>query len=257
MGNYNHTWRHYAADKLVNGFISCCGPMSITVPPGCIAIDTHIHSLYSRCSVTSVRRIILRAAQIGLGGIAVLDHNDLRSAKDAAKCAEELKRNGLIPAGFTVISGMEISSNAGHIGALFVNEVIPMKLGLRETVEQIHMAGGLAIAVHPFLRSGIGDALFDAPFDAVEIESGSAFGRIPVEKSQSLLNDERMIGMAKLGSSDAHYARAIGMCFTVIKSCEITPDLIRSHISGCLTSPQPSSTSLRIRKMLGNMTIHK
>ncbi|MHB1458339.1 MAG: PHP domain-containing protein [Armatimonadota bacterium] len=257
MENPKRTWRHYTADKLVNGFLSCCGSMRITPPPGCFAIDTHIHSLYSRCSVNSVEQIILRAAQIGLTGIAVMDHNDIRSAKAASECSDQLKQRNLIPETFIIIPGMEIGSGAGHIGALFVDEEIPKNLGMQGTVERIHEAGGLAVAVHPFLRSGIGDALFDAPFDAVEIESGSAFGHAPVEKAHHLLDDERMTNIAKLGSSDAHYIKAIGMCYTIIKSDEISIDTVKTQISQCLTVPQPSSVSLRIRIITGNMTVHK
>jgi predicted metal-dependent phosphoesterase TrpH len=256
--NHKHTWRHYTADALINGFISCCGPMRISAPEGCFAIDTHIHSRYSKCSVTSIERIIFRAVKIGLSGIAVMDHNDIRSAKDAVECADGLKQKNLIPENFVVIPGTEIASGVGqHIGAFFVDEIIPKNLGVSETVRRIHEAGGLAIAVHPYLRSGIGDALFDAPFDAVEIDSGSAFGRMPVERAYKLQDDARLKNVAKLGSSDAHYANAIGMCYTIIQSDEITPDLVRSHISQCLTTSKPSPVALRIRKMVGNMTIHK
>lgn len=255
--NHKHTLRHYIVDRLVNGFISCCGPIRIMTPPGCIAIDPHIHSLYSKCSVTSIECIIRRAAKIGLGGIAVMDHNDMRSSKDAVECAERLKNENLIPESFVIIPGVEVASGGGqHIGALFVEEVIPTSLGVSGTVDRIHEVGGLAIAVHPYLRSGIGDALFDAPFDAAEIESGSAFARVPVEKAYRLIDDVRLKNTAKLGSSDAHYANAIGMCYTIIESNEITLDSIKSQISQCLTVSKPSSVAQRIRRMTGNMTVH-
>lgn len=256
IGGAWRTWRRHLIDALVNGFIGGCGPIKVVTSPGYIAIDPHIHSLYSKCSTTSIERILLRASRIGLSAIAIMDHNDLRSAEHAASCAQDLKRRKLIPEDFIVIPGMEIGTGAGHIGALFVSEPIPRKLGVAGTVQRIHDVGGLAVAVHPYLRSGIGDAVFGAPFDAVEIESGSVFGRMASERALKLLDDDRMKHAARLGSSDAHFANAIGMCYTLIRASEITPASIRSAMEYSSCTAHASGACLRIRRLLGGFPLH-
>ena len=45
--------------------------------------------------------------------------------------------------------GTEISSKDGHIGGLFLTKDIPSDLSALETVNQIHDAGGIAVAHHP------------------------------------------------------------------------------------------------------------
>ena len=238
---------------MVNTFAAHCGLKRIAPPPGCIAIDPHVHSLYSSCCISPIEDLIIRAAKMGLSAVAIMDHNDLRSVKHAVDCAEDLKRRRLIPEDFVLIPGTEVScGGAHHIGALFVNEPIPEGLGVKGTLERIHEAGGLAIAVHPYLRSGIGDELFDAPFDAVEIESGSIFRQTAVERGYALLTDERLRNVAKLGSSDAHYIRTVGLCCTLIKTSEVTPAAIRSAIVEGRCEPHSTDACLRLRKLLGS-----
>ena len=240
-------------DVLVNRLIILCGMKRIVAPPGYIAIDPHVHSSFSSCSVSSIERILVRAARMGLSAIAIMDHNDLRSADAAAACADDLKRRKLIPDDFRVIPGVEIHSGAGHIGALFVREPIRVKLGVAGTVQRIHELGGLAVAVHPYIRSGIGDGLFDAPFDAVEIESGSVFSRAIAERGHELLADERLKGTAKLGSSDAHYVGAIGICYTLVEASEATPEAKRSAILEGRCTAHSSPACLKLRKLLGRI----
>ncbi len=238
-------------DVLVNGFLAHAGMERIVPPPGYIALDPHVHSLFSGCSLSSIERILIRAAEVGLSAIAIMDHNDLQSAAVAAACARDLKNRKLIPDEFLVIPGVEVKSDGGHIGALFVDQPIPKRVSVLETVQRIHEAGGLAVAVHPYLRSGIGDALFDAPFDAVEIESGSVFSRIAAERGYKLLDDERLTRVAKLGSSDAHYVGAVGICYTLVKVSEVTPESIRAALMQGATTAHASDAFPRFRRMLG------
>ena len=253
MSVRKHPWWFGPFDALVNGFIALCGVKRIVVPPGFVAIDPHVHSLFSKCSVSSIERILIRAAKMGLGAVGIMDHNDMRSAEHAAACAQDLKRRKLIPDDFVVIPGTEIYSGGGHIGALFVREPIPTKLGVPGTVQRIHDAGGLAIAPHPFLESGVGERLFDAPFDAVEIESGSVFQRATAERARDLLADDRLVNTAKLGSSDAHYTNAIGICYTLVEAGDLTPDSIRSAIVQGRCTAHSSDACRKITKLLGRI----
>lgn len=242
-------------NALASGAIRCLGLPKIEAPPGCIAMDTHIHSAFSKCSTSPVERIILRAAAVGLSAIAITDHNDIQSARYAADCADDLKRRKLIPEDFLIIPGMEISFGGGHIGALFLNEQIPARLGVQETVKRIHDAGGLAVAVHPCLRSGVRDAFFDAPFDALEVESGSVLTITTAERGYKMFADERLENMARLGSSDAHYVPAVGMCYTLVEVADVSLDSIRAALMNGRSSAHPSPTCLRFRRLFNRIPL--
>ena len=86
------------------------------------------------------------------------------------------------------------------------------------------------MAVHPYHRSGIGAAVFDAPFDAVESESGSIFSSRLAAMNSGLCPDPRLSGAAMLGSSDAHYVSAIGNCYSLIQAAEPTVEAVREAI---------------------------
>ncbi len=230
------------------------GSTHISVGPGEIAIDPHIHTLFSHCSISQPERIIRHAAAIGLGAIAVMDHNDIRGARDAVRCAAYLKSRGEIPQDFLVIPGVEMNTKVGHVGALFVDEDFPRNLRPPELVEAIHAAGGIAIAVHPYHSTGIRDAVFDAPFDAIEVHCGSVFGRRLVTANRDLADDPRLATASKLGSSDAHYIRAIGSCYTVLRGIEQpTPDAIKNAILSGDCIPASSVPYGRLTRMLGRI----
>lgn len=245
-------WWFDGWDCMVNATLSTMGSTRIATEEGEVAIDPHIHSLFSHCSISQPERIIRRAVAIGLGAIAIMDHNDIRGARDAVRCAAHLKSRGEIPEDFVVIPGVEINTKVGHVGALFVDEDFPRHLSPCELVDAIHRAGGVAVAVHPYHSTGIRDAVFDAPFDAVEIECGSVFGRKLVAANRALVEDARLAGTSKLGSSDAHYVRAMGSCYTLLSgiSAHSLESIKHAIISGNCT-PKSSVPYERLVRLLG------
>lgn len=245
-------WWFDAWDFLVNSAIRSAGSPDVKIASGEIALDPHIHTLFSHCSISQPEKVIRRAVALGLGAVAVTDHNDIRGALDAMKCAEYLKSKGLIPEDFVVIPGVEINSTVGHIGALFVEEDIPIPLTPEEAVKAIHDMGGLAIAVHPYHSTGIKDAIFDAPFDAVETECGSVFGEKLVEMNVGLTSNPKLAGMAKMGSSDGHYIHAIASCYTVVQA-EPTLESIKQAIIDGKSYAKSSTPCMKMRKLLGGI----
>lgn len=183
-----------------------------------------------------------------------MDHNDVKGALDTMKCCEYLKSKGSIPQDFLVIPGVEVNSTVGHIGALFVEQDVPTGLEPAAIVEAIHDAGGLAIAVHPYHSTGIGDAIFEAPFDAVEIECGSVFSARLVKRNRDLAEDPRLSNVAWLGSSDAHYVRAMASCYTVAKlDAPPTLDALRQAIAAGACEPRTSKPYERLTRLLGSV----
>ncbi|OFX15599.1 MAG: hypothetical protein A2Z18_03445 [Armatimonadetes bacterium RBG_16_58_9] len=213
----------------------------------------HVHTLFSHCSISRPIDIIRRAAAIGLDGVGIMDHNETRGSDDATACAEHLKSAGEIPDHFIVIPGTEVGSRDGHICALFVSEKLPTGLNTEETVRVIHEAGGLALAPHPFHSTGINEAVYSAPFDAVEVECGSVFGRELVRLNQRLASDSRLSAAAKLGASDAHYIRALGSCYTIVDAREPTLGAVREAIEYRRCEAHSSAPCNRLRRLLGGV----
>jgi len=82
--------------------------------------------------------------------IAITDHNTLAGALEARRLAPHY--------GIEVIVGCEISTQIGHVLALFIEQPIPTGLSLAETVARVHEQNGMVFAAHPFgaLVSSIG-----------------------------------------------------------------------------------------------------
>lgn len=240
-------------DWLVNTALRAAGSPDVVAGAGEVAIDPHIHTMWSRCSISSPERILLRAVALGLRGVGVLDHNDPRGIGETERCADVLRAKGLIPEDFLIIPGVEISTSSGHMGALFVRESLPGELSPAETVRIIHEAGGLAVAVHPYHSTGIGDVLFDIPVDAVEVYSGSVFSPEQAGSSAALLDDPRLANVAKLGSSDAHYVRGIGSCYSVFSRKELTMDAVRAAIVEGRVAARQSSHYLKVQRLLSRV----
>ena len=113
--------------------------------------DLHVHTTGSpdakrKNGLTPVEAVKLAEATT-LSALAITDHNNLRSAVEAVRFAEV---SGL---SVDVIPGIEISSEEGHIIALYVADEIPKGLTAVETIKRIHDQNGLVIIPHPFNSS--------------------------------------------------------------------------------------------------------
>lgn len=157
--------------------------------------------------------------QTDLDVIAITDHDTVKGALEAKR----LHQKGAYR--FDYIVGQEVTSTAGHILALFIEQEIPKELSPAETVRLIHEQGGLAIAAHPLLilkyidpemltADGVGvDVLMTEKFDAIEIiNGGPTMGK---ENARAKLLNRSILFRAETGSSDAHILEAIGKGYTL------------------------------------------
>ena len=104
-------------------------------------IDTHIHSKYSKDSITPLEDIIKYSQKIGLKAIAITDHDEIEGTWQIKKLEHE---------GLLLIPGEEVSSSEGHIIALGITDYIKPLQTPQETIDQIHDNAGIAIAAHPY-----------------------------------------------------------------------------------------------------------
>jgi hypothetical protein len=110
-----------------------------------IAIDLHLHTDWSHdCSIPA-EELIEHAETIGLGGIAVTDHNVFGGALEAVELA---RGRDLI-----VIAGEEVKTDdQGEVIGLFLEEEISRGMTFGDTVAAIREQGGLVYLPHPFDR---------------------------------------------------------------------------------------------------------
>ena len=110
-----------------------------------IACDLHMHTHHSHDCSIAVPDLLDHAEAIGLGAIAVTDHNVFGGAREAAELA---RRRKLI-----VIPGEEVKTDGqGEVIGLFLTEEIPRGMSFGDTITAIREQGGLVYVPHPFDR---------------------------------------------------------------------------------------------------------
>jgi hypothetical protein len=110
-----------------------------------ILCDLHMHTSRSHDCAVEPGDLIMHAEAIGLGAIAVTDHNVFGGAVET----------GALAAGrdLQVILGEEIKTDGqGEVIGLFLEEEIPRGMSFAETIAAIKEQGGLVYLPHPFDR---------------------------------------------------------------------------------------------------------
>jgi len=186
-----------------------------------VTADLHVHSTYSKDSLITPKDLVYYAKKRGLTAVAVTDHNQIDGSLQIAKEVD-----------FPIVAGMEVSSADGHIVALNVSELIPRGLRAVETVDRIHTAGGLAIAVHPYawFKGSLASNVEKAKFDAVETLNASAFpfGRCK-RKATELA---KKLDLPQTGGTDAHYGPTIGYGYTSMDCEPNVESIIKAVLAG-------------------------
>lgn len=186
-------------------------------------IDLHVHTKYSEDSDADIEEIIKRAKSVGLGGIAITDHNTAAGWEEALKIG---RRYGIL-----IIRGEEVSSEDGHILALGIHRRIEDGKSAYETVEDIRKAGGVAVAAHPYrITNGLGpEVLRHTDFDGIEVLNSRSPPYIN-KKGRRLAED---LNKPMTGGSDAHTALEVGLAYTVFcEGIESEKEAIKAIIAG-------------------------
>lgn len=165
-----------------------------------LKLDLHIHSKHSPDSALEIAEIVRTATRRGLQGVAVTDHNGLRGSEEARARARE--------AGLLALRGSELSTREGHVLAYGIQEAVPPRLSVEETVERIREQGGLAVAAHPYrFWSGLGEpAVRRCDFDALE----GLNARSVAPHNQRAEGLAAALGLPMTAGSDAHRQADIG-----------------------------------------------
>ena len=151
-----------------------------------------------------------------------------------------------------MVTGVEVTTRAGHLLALFVEDEIPMFRALAETVIAIHRGGGLAVAPHPlsYLTFSLGERALRALaargerasfIDGIELRNPSYAGRVRGDRARHL--NEHVLRVAETGSSDAHHAKLVGTAWTEFPGADA--DALRAAIHARTTVAKGRAWTLR------------
>ena len=150
--------------------------------------------------------------------IAVTDHDDIRGALRA----RELHAQHPYP--FEFVPGIELTTRAGHILGLWVEEPLRPFRPLAESIAAVHRAGGLVVIPHPFsyLTRSVGQRALEQLLaaadpetlpDGIEIANQTPAGRVTGARARRA-NRERY-HLAETGGSDAHFLEEVGASRTL------------------------------------------
>jgi glycosyltransferase involved in cell wall biosynthesis len=169
-----------------------------------VHVDLHMHTDHSPDCATPVDTLIQRAEDVGLGAIAITDHNEISGAFEARE-----KANGRVK----IIVAEEVkTADQGEVIGLFLEEKIPRGMTLQETIAEIRRQGGLVYVPHPF------DRMHSVPdyehllavvedIDAIEVFNPRIALKGRNEEAERFAAKYRVVAGA---GSDSHVAQGLG-----------------------------------------------
>jgi len=170
-----------------------------------MAVDLHMHTDWSHDCSIAAEDLLDHAEGIGLGGIAVTDHNAFGGALEAVELA---RRRDLV-----VIPGEEVKTDGqGEVIGLFLEEEIPRGMSFADTIAAIREQEGLVYLPHPFDRM---HAIPDPATLHRHLAEIDVFEVFNARLLRDSFNDEalrfaRKYRLLQGAGSDAHVLQGIG-----------------------------------------------
>jgi len=174
--------------------------------------ELHCHSTSNRLSyfpwfydaVQTVEEIIAQCITLDIRILAVTEHDSLNGYNKAKEFVEKFQIDMII------VPGMEISTKKGHILAYGISKEVKRKQSPKETIEQIHQQGGIAIAAHTFGPLGLGNQVSELDIDGLEIGS-----LLTKRWNSKTIKMAEKLDKALIAGSDAHMIEDIGLGMTL------------------------------------------
>ena len=186
-----------------------------------LRVEFHCHTLYSKDSLTSPKRLVKACHRKGIDRVIVTDHNTIAGARAAQALDPEL-----------VIVGEEIKTTHGEILAAFVTEEIPFGLSPQETIRRLKDQGAFISVSHPFdiYRSGHwdeADLLEILPdVDAIEVFNSRCWSPEFNRQARTFAEQHDIAGTV---GSDAHAPLELGRAVLLLEQFQ-GPDELRAVI---------------------------
>ena len=191
---------------------------------------------------------ILTLAEGGgtLDVIAITDHDEIRGSLEAREMAAQRGYH------LQVVPGIEVTTNEGHLLALFMEHPVARLQPLEHTIEAIHEQGGLCIVPHPmsWLTESIGlqgmERIMSSPddaiyFDGIEVVNATLAGRVCNGKAHKF---RERYHLAATGGSDAHFLTAVGSGLTLFpghSAQDLKQALVQATTQACNGKKVPFS----------------
>jgi predicted metal-dependent phosphoesterase TrpH len=202
-----------------------------------IKVDMHCHTRLSRDSLNDPRKLVLAAAEAGMGALCVTDHNGLANALALSKLDD-------LP--IKVIPSEEVKTNEGEIIGYFLSELVPKGLTPEETVRRIKEQGGLVCVPHPFdsmrtasrLKTPALDRLVQAGLvDIIEVFNARAHNP---EDNDNALQYARKHNLAMSAGSDAHTLREVGRAYAEVPPFNTAEEFLQGLRAGKINGVRSS-----------------
>lgn len=182
--------------------------------------DLHVHSIYSWDSQVRIEDYITQAEELGLGAIAITDHNSTESHEQIKKLQETTQ--------VILIPGQEVTTLDGHLLIYGFIPTIEKGLTMKESVKRAraHSKAIIAIAAHPFdrFRGGTGMKALESGVDGLEILNASALFSRP----NTLAKKNAPDNFIKLGNSDCHLLEELGVAYNEIPNAKNFEEVLQN-----------------------------
>jgi len=171
--------------------------------------DLHMHTTrYSPDSQMDPVDLVRRALQVGLDGVVITEHDRLWPE-------DELEELRAAEPGLVVLAGVEVSCREGHFLVYGVHDAtaLPHGIGVAPLCREVHRQGGVVVAAHPFRWGQPFDLILrnERPeLDGLELMTNN----MDADCRQRAAEVQRRENLAGLGSSDAHAAEVLGVCYS-------------------------------------------
>ena len=189
-----------------------------------ICVDLHLHTQFSFDASISPKFLAdaLNAHTI-IKGVAVTDHNTLEGYFHVRRFAAAYEDVVIIP-------GIEVSTVAGDIIVLGVEEKPAHWSSLESVIDFARDRNGVLVVPHPFRGGGIGDAAKKIPtgFAAVEVANPDA----SVEENGMAEMLARTKNMPGVGGSDAHHISQMWKAYTQIDADSNAESILKAIKNG-------------------------
>jgi predicted metal-dependent phosphoesterase TrpH len=177
-------------------------------------IDLHCHSKYSADNHLEPEEVIGQAIKMNLDGVCFVEHDSMMPSWPLERM--------MIPEGFCVFRGVEISTDCGHLLAYGVKDdswnIWPSHnyLNALQVIEKVHHLGGICVPAHPFRGwDSFGDhSLKMDGLDAIETHNGLNLG----DMNEKAIHVCRLRNLPSIGGSDCHKKEQVGRAFTEFRN---------------------------------------
>jgi len=208
-----------------------------------LKIDLHVHTEYSDGHGT-VEKILETAAQKGLDGLAITDHDTLEGYYRAKDCGS----------GLLVLPGFEVETDAGHVLILGSEQLPSYDIRYDHSryeglVEWARSHGGLSVLAHPAAGRLHFDRWMRCKPDFVEVFNASyPFSFFFLKRG---LGVAEKLGLPGVGGSDAHYAQAVGNAYTTVELEDPDVDKVLATLKSGKTGYAGRISPLSVRFRIG------